>query len=123
MLALAKDGGGDKLKGLGPALAAEAMKNIGFDVAKPDRHVNRAVASFEWMTFRKWEPNKPREEFGAPIPTPTECLCAMTLVESIATQADQRVAFVDNAIWLLGADGGLHVTNREFARMACERGG
>lgn len=63
VLALAKDGP-DKLKGLVPALTAEAMKNIGFDVAKPDRHVNRALASFGWMTFAKWRVRRTRSNIS-----------------------------------------------------------
>lgn len=39
-----------KLPSFGVALAAEALKNLGFDVAKPDRHVIRAMASFGLVT-------------------------------------------------------------------------
>jgi len=35
-----------KLPGLGVPLAAEFLKNIGYDTAKPDRHINRAAGSF-----------------------------------------------------------------------------
>ena len=41
----------------------------------------------------------------------------MTLVESLASQVGERVAFVDNAIWMLGADGGLYLTKRQFESM------
>lgn len=39
-------GGAHKLPGFGIALAAEFLKNVGYDVAKPDRHTNRALGSF-----------------------------------------------------------------------------
>ena len=42
-----------KLPAFGVALAAEALKNLGFDVAKPDRHVKRAVASFGLVPWRE----------------------------------------------------------------------
>ena len=45
-LCLGTSGSPHKLPGLGVPLAAEALKNLGFDVAKPDRHVCRAVAAF-----------------------------------------------------------------------------
>ena len=45
-----------KLPSLGVALAAEALKNLGFDVAKPDRHVMRALGSFGLVHF--WSSEK-----------------------------------------------------------------
>lgn len=41
-----------KLPSFGVALAAEAMKNLGFDVAKPDRHILRAAGLFGLVGFK-----------------------------------------------------------------------
>lgn len=44
-----------KLPSFGVALAAEALKNLGFDVAKPDRHLTRAVGSFGLVRINRWK--------------------------------------------------------------------
>lgn len=110
-LALALTSGPSKLNGIGPALAAEALKNIGFDVAKPDRHVNRAAAAFGWVHFRTWGEGD-RARFAAPVAKPVEALAVMTAVEKCAAVIGERVALVDNAVWLLCASSGLHLTNQ-----------
>ena len=112
-----------KLPSLGVALAAEALKNLGFDVAKPDRHIMRAVGSFGLVHFGRWsEETMLRAGTNPPNPTPKRQLAAMTAVEEIAKAADEPVVLVDNAIWLLCAKSGLYLTNRELAELAhdCE---
>ena len=42
----------------------------------------------------------------------------MAQVEQIANAAGQRVALVDNAIWMLGAKSGLHLTNAQLTQLA-----
>ena len=112
-----------KLPSLGVALAAEALKNLGFDVAKPDRHIMRAVGSFGLVNFSPWT-YAPDGKTGraAPVPTPTRQLLAMKAVQEISEAADERVVLVDNAIWLLceksGAKSGLYLTNPQLAEMA-----
>lgn len=39
---------------MGIPLAAEFLKNLGYDVAKPDRHICRAVGEFGWVEFKSW---------------------------------------------------------------------
>ena len=53
-LRLGTQGDKYKLPALGVPLAAEALKNLGFDLAKPDRHITRAVASFGLVDFGSW---------------------------------------------------------------------
>lgn len=111
-----------KLPSLGVPLAAEALKNLGFDVAKPDRHMKRAVGSFGLVRFKRWDRALGR---GYPEARSTEELLAvMTAVEQIAAAAKETVVFVDNAIWLLcaedGAKYGLHLTNEQLAQIASE---
>ncbi len=107
-----------KLPAFGVALAAEALKNLGFDVAKPDRHVTRAVASFGLVPFRSW-PDKTGRSPPA-ISSRTSYLAVMEAVQDLATAAGMPVVMVDNAIWLLCSKSGLYLTNPELAEMARE---
>ena len=114
--------GDDKLPGLGVALAAETLKNLGFDVAKPDRHVLRAIGSFGLVRFSRWSDAKDRANSRAvPAASKKLMLATMAAVEKIAAVADERVVLVDNAIWLLCAKSGRHLANRELAEIARER--
>ena len=111
-----------KLPSLGVPLAAEALKNLGFDVAKPDRHVMRAVGSFGLVHFGRWtNAGASKKGFATPVPTPRRQFLAMAAVQDIAETADERVVLVDNAIWLLCARSELHLTNQSLAEMASER--
>ena len=110
--------GRDKLPGLGVALAAEALKNLGFDVAKPDRHIKRAVASFGLVPCKDWPGRNGR---AAPsFSSGRSCLAVMEAVQDIATAADRPVVLVDNAIWVLCAKSGLYLTNPELAELASD---
>ena len=110
--------GKDKLPALGVALAAEALKNLGFDVAKPDRHIKRAVASFGLVPCEDWPGRNGR---AAPsFSSRRSCLAVMEAVQDIATAAGTPVVLVDNAIWLLCARSGLYLTNPELSELACE---
>jgi 3-methyladenine DNA glycosylase Tag len=60
-VALGSTSSPSKLLGLRIPLAAEFLKNIGYDVSKPDRHINRAVGSFGWVEFRKWSNREDRK--------------------------------------------------------------
>lgn len=107
-----------KLPAFGVALAAEALKNLGFDVAKPDRHAARAVGSFGLVRFERWHGRVGR---AAPsLSSRKSLLEVMTAVQEIATVASTPVVLVDNAIWMLGARSGLYLTNPELAEMARE---
>ena len=107
-----------KLPSLGIALAAEALKNLGFDVAKPDTHVRRAVAAFGLADFK---PSGTRYE--SPLETVRRQLQTMKIVEDIAHASSECVAFVDNAIWMLGAQRpfGLHLENLQLAELAVNK--
>ena len=96
----------DKLPAFGVPLAAEALKNLGFDVAKPDRHIMKAIGLFGLV--RQPPDSTSRERL----------LAAMAAVEHIANAEGKRVAFVDNAIWLLCAKNELALTDQELAAIA-----
>ena len=71
--------GAYKLPSLGVPLAAEALKNLGFDVAKPDRHVMRAVGSFGLVHFGRWtDAGASKKGFATPVPTPRRQFLAMS---------------------------------------------
>lgn len=115
-LCLGMEGSEHKLPSLGVPLAAEALKNLGFDVAKPDIHVRRAVAAFGLVDF-----GPGGNKFESPTADREQTLRqTMGKVEEIAEAAGERVAFVDNAIWMLGArePSGLHLTNLQLAELA-----
>ena len=112
-LCLGMEGSEHKLPSLGVPLAAEALKNLGFDVAKPDIHVRRAVAAFGLVDF-----GPGGSKFESPAPTEGRLRQTMAKVEDIAKTAGERVALVDNAIWMLGARSGLHLTNLQLAELA-----
>ena len=108
--------GNDKLPAFGVALAAEALKNLGFDVAKPDRHAKRAVASFGLVQFEHW-----RDRNGRTAPSAhskRSYLAVMGAVQDIAASARVPVVSADNAIRLLGAKSGLYLTNAELVEIA-----
>ncbi len=108
--------GSDKLPAFGVALAAEALKNLGFDVAKPDRHVKRAIASFGLIPVVM---RQDRTDRAVPaFSSRSSQLAVMEAVQDIAEAAGRPVVMVDNAIWLLCAKSGLYLTNSELAELA-----
>jgi hypothetical protein len=114
-VALASHASSEKLAGLGIPLAAEFLKNIGLDISKPDRHINRAAGSLGLARFRRWPS---REGTTPPQPTEPELVAVMAAMESWAAATGLRVAFLDNAVWLLCARSGLHLSNAELAGLA-----
>lgn len=104
-----------KLPAFGVPLAAEALKNLGFDVAKPDRHLLRALASFGLVEVGAWPKRYPR---GTPNPSRRLFVDAMAATERIAAAADEPVALLDNAIWLLCAKSGPWWTNPQLVELA-----
>ena len=108
-----------KLPAFGVALAAEALKNLGFDVAKPDRHLGRAIGSFGMVRFERWSGRSGRT--SPPLTSRASQLAVMTAVQQLATEAGRLVVVVDNAIWMLCARSGLYLTNPELAEMAGDR--
>ena len=109
--------GEHKLPSLGVRLAAETLKNLGFDVAKPERHMLRAVGSFGLVQFNRWNV-APGSRVSPQTQSGKKLLEVMTVVERIADAADKSVVFVDNAVWLLCAKGELYLTNAELAGIA-----
>jgi len=118
-VALGEAGSAKKLPALGVPIAAESLRNLGFDLCKPDRHMCRAVGSFGLVRFRKWS-----DCTGTRPPKRSVCemLETMTVVERMARVVEARSTFVDTAIWLLCSQMGLHMLNAELASMASDIG-
>jgi thermostable 8-oxoguanine DNA glycosylase len=90
------------------------MKNIGFDVAKPDRHVNRALGSFELIEYNNWPD---RMDHKAPVRTENEMVRVMQLMREIADEVGVSTSYLDNAIWLLCCKSGLYYTNQQLSAL------
>jgi hypothetical protein len=104
-----------KLPGFGIALAAEALRILGFDLCKPDRHVLRALASWSLVKFARWDEKGP---FTAPEARPTELLAAMLAVRAIAEANKVPVTYANSVIWFAGAVSGARLTNAELRECA-----
>lgn len=104
-----------KLPGFGIALAAEALRLLGFDLCKPDRHILRAVGSWRHVRFARW--NRVGE-YTAPQARPLELLAAMLAVRELAEVNRLGVSYANSVIWTAGAISGAHLTNLEFEDLA-----
>jgi len=103
-----------KLAAMGIPIAAEMLKNIGYDVAKPDRHINRAVGCFGMVRFSKW---RDQSAHKAPEQSETEVIEVMRAMARFAKTIKVRVCFLDNTIWLLCARSGLYFTNEQLCEL------
>jgi hypothetical protein len=104
-----------KLAGLGIPIASEMLKNIGYDVSKPDRHINRAMGSFGLVNFSNW---KDKSDQKPPIASENEVIKVMRIMESFAKKVSEKVCYLDNAIWLLCCKSGLHFTNDQLSALS-----
>lgn len=111
--------GPHKVPGLGVPLAAEALKNLGYDVAKPDRHLTRAVGCFGLAEFGAWSA-QPERRVGSTPPSQTigHQRASMVAVEDLAKSVGQRVVLVDWAIWSLCARSRLGLDNQALEQLA-----
>lgn len=98
----------NKVPAMGMPIAAEAVKNFGYDAAKPDRHVNRAIGCFGLVHLSRWPKQDDR---NSPSPKEREYVAVMHTMDRFARIIGVRTAFLDNAIWLLCAKSGLHLGN------------
>ena len=103
-----------KLKGFGVPLAAEALRNIGYNISKPDRHILRAVGSLKLVNFEKWNNTTER---NAPPPTISNIRKAMIAVDKLAKENNEETTFVDSVIWTACAKGGAWLTNEELIKI------
>lgn len=103
-----------KLPGFGVALCAEALRNLGFNLAKPDRHILRAVGSWSLVKFVKWPDRDGRK---APIASELELRQTMLAVQRLASVVGEETTFVDSTIWTACAKSGAWLENSELSAM------
>nr|WP_299905048.1 hypothetical protein [Sphingomonas bacterium] len=97
-----------KLPGFGIALAAEALRNLGLDLCKPDRHVLRAVGAWSLVDFARW---KERGAFTPPQARAAELRETMLAVRYLAEANQLPVSYANSVIWTAGAVSGARLTN------------
>jgi hypothetical protein len=114
---LGTEGSEFKIKGMGIPLAAEAMKNLGYEVAKPDRHICRAVACWGLVSFRdeSWR-SAGKTQAPKNVRRP-EFIATMRAMEELASIIALPPSYVDQAVWLLCAISGCHASNEELMKM------
>lgn len=107
---LADPGSGDKLEQLGVALAAEYLRNVGYDLAKPDRHLKRILGS-KGLGCSKREEATDNEVFD--------------IVSELAAGMGKQNAEVDYILWSACAKGygGLYATKGQSACDECSDNG
>jgi endonuclease III len=96
-----------KLPGYGPALSAEALRNIGYDLAKPDTHILRAVRQWELVNFNS--ASQPRAE---------ELRQAMEAIDRFAAAIQVRCTYADSVIWTACSLRGPHLSDAELKQIA-----
>lgn len=96
-----------KLKEMGMALVCEYLKNIGIDVAKPDRHVCRIINYIGWSTINP-EIKGPKKDYSE-----TEQKEAFYICNKIAEQYNITNIEVDAVLWTYCANGYFGVCTKE----------
>lgn len=79
-----------KFAQLGEALTAEYLKNVGYDIGKPDRHIRRILGS-EYLGYSKHKDVPPYE--------------AIDIIADIAKSLNKPAAEVDYILWAYCANG------------------
>lgn len=79
-----------KLAQLGEALTAEYLKNVGYDIGKPDRHIRRILGS-EYLGCSKHQDVPPYE--------------AIDIIADIAKSLNKPAAEMDYILWAYCASG------------------
>jgi len=80
----------DKLTGLGVPLVSEYLRNVGYDVPKPDRHIKRILGSRRLACSKK----ETVSEFEA-----------FDIIARLAQETDRTSAEVDYILWAYCANG------------------
>lgn len=90
VLALSNSDSPLKMKQMGEALTAEYLRNIGFDLAKPDRHIRRILG---------------RKRLGCSDKETVPIYEAFDIVAEIAREMNKPTAEVDYILWSFCANG------------------
>ena len=87
---LASPGSKDKFAEMAEALTAEYLRNVGYDLSKPDRHICRILGA---------------NHLGCSESETVPVFEAMEIVKQMASLCGRRVAEVDYILWSYCADG------------------
>ena len=87
---LSKSGSQDKFTEMGEALVAEYLRNVGYDISKPDRHIYRILGS---------------NHLGCSDSETVPVFEAMEIVKQLALLCGKRIAEVDYILWSYCATG------------------
>lgn len=87
---LSKAGSKDKFAEMGEALTAEYLRNVGYDMSKPDRHICRILGA---------------NHLGCSEHEPVQVFEAMEIVKRIALLCGKHIAEVDYILWSYCATG------------------
>lgn len=104
-----------KLPALGTAIAAETMRNLGYDIAKPDRHICRAMGCWGLMEYQKWPDRSGNKN---PAAGNDELLETMRAFDRFAKVVGESAIYMDNAIWFACSIGGPNLTNDELGYLS-----
>lgn len=87
---LSQKGYGDKIAELAGALTTEYLRNVGYNMSKPDRHIRRILGV---------------NHLGCSSRESAAIFEAMEIVQEIASRCGHSVAEVDYILWAYCADG------------------
>lgn len=82
--ALSDVGSGDKMRQMGIALVCEYLRNVGYDIPKPDRHIRRILGS-DTLAFS-----------SNPTATPYE---VFDIISKLAVELNKSAAEIDYILW------------------------
>jgi hypothetical protein len=115
-LAVAIATAGDmKIAGMGVPLAAEFLRNLGYDLSKPDIHILRAAGCFNMVRFNRWRDYSVRRSPSASIKERVQVMHAM---DQFAKSVGMTTTYLDSVIWTACAKSGAWLTNEELQRLA-----
>lgn len=107
-----------KIRGMGVPLASEFLRNLGYDLAKPDIHILRAAGCFGMIQFRRWIDRSARRKPAASL---VELINTMRAMERFAQSVGESTTHLDSIIWTACSKGGAWLTNQELTEIGGAR--
>lgn len=87
---LSQSGSENKMKEMSEALTAEYLRNVGYDLAKPDRHIRRILGN---------------DILACSEQKTVSVFKAMDIIKEIADLLEEHVAYIDYILWSYCATG------------------
>lgn len=95
-----------KLHGMGPVLASEFLRNMGWSGFKPDRHIIRLLSKWYNESEREAIIGNRLEKFEATFGTlrkDDECFLRFSILGEMLTPQGEEVNAADQLVWLYGS--------------------